>query len=63
MLAPAVVRLLETGEMQARSRELGAHLQERLAGLLGRGVTEVRGVGLWAGVGAAAAAIVSSLPP
>jgi ornithine--oxo-acid transaminase len=46
----AVVRLLETGEMQARSRELGAHLHDRLAGLLGRGVTEVRGIGLWAGV-------------
>lgn len=46
----AVVRLLETGEMQARSRELGAHLHERLNGLIGHGVTAVRGVGLWAGV-------------
>ncbi len=46
----AVVRLLETGEMQRRSRELGAHLHQRLAGLIGRGVTEVRGIGLWAGV-------------
>ncbi|MCC6497834.1 MAG: ornithine--oxo-acid transaminase [Propionibacteriaceae bacterium] len=46
----AVVRLLETGEMQRRSRELGAHLHRRLAGLIGRGVTEVRGIGLWAGV-------------
>ena len=46
----AVVRLLETGEMQTRSRELGAHLHDRLAALLGRGVTEVRGIGLWAGV-------------
>jgi ornithine--oxo-acid transaminase len=46
----AVVRLLETGEMQARSRELGAYLHDRLAGLVGRGVTEVRGIGLWAGV-------------
>lgn len=46
----AVVRLLETGEMQARSRELGAHLHGRLADLLGRGVTQVRGIGLWAGV-------------
>jgi ornithine--oxo-acid transaminase len=45
-----VVRLLETGEMQARSRELGAHLHDRLAALLGHGVTEVRGIGLWAGV-------------
>jgi ornithine--oxo-acid transaminase len=46
----AVVRLLESGEMQERSRELGAHLHDRLAGLVGRGVTEVRGIGLWAGV-------------
>jgi ornithine--oxo-acid transaminase len=46
----AVVRLLETGEMQRRSRELGAHLHDRLIGLLGHGVTEVRGIGLWAGV-------------
>ena len=46
----AVVQLLETGEMQRRSRELGAHLHDRLAELLGRGVTEVRGIGLWAGV-------------
>jgi len=46
----AVVRLLETGEMQRRSRELGAHLHDRLTALLGHGVTEVRGIGLWAGV-------------
>jgi ornithine--oxo-acid transaminase len=46
----AVVRLLETGEMQRRSRELGAHLHDRLTELLGHGVTEVRGIGLWAGV-------------
>lgn len=46
----AVVRLLETGEMQARSRELGAHLHQRLNALIGHGVTAVRGVGLWAGV-------------
>jgi ornithine--oxo-acid transaminase len=46
----AVVRLLETGEMQRRSRELGVHLHDRLAGLIGHGVTEVRGIGLWAGV-------------
>ena len=30
--------LLETGEMQARSRTLGAHLHERLVELVGRGV-------------------------
>jgi ornithine--oxo-acid transaminase len=46
----AVVQLLETGEMQRRSRELGAYLHDRLADLIGRGVTEVRGIGLWAGV-------------
>ncbi|NWF30222.1 ornithine--oxo-acid transaminase [Streptomyces sp. PKU-EA00015] len=44
----AAVRLLATGEFQARSRELGAHLHSRLADL--DGVTEVRGRGLWAGV-------------
>jgi ornithine--oxo-acid transaminase len=46
----AVVELLETGEPQARSRELGAHLHERLGRLVGHGVTAVRGVGLWAGL-------------
>ncbi len=46
----AVVKLLETGEPQARSRELGEHLHARLAELIGRGVTAVHGVGLWAGV-------------
>ncbi len=46
----AAVRLLETGELQRRSSELGAHLHRRLHGLLGDGVTAVRGMGLWAGV-------------
>ncbi|MFR9729313.1 ornithine--oxo-acid transaminase [Saccharopolyspora sp. MS10] len=46
----AVVRLLATGEFQRRSRELGAHLHARLGELVGRGVSEVRGRGLWAGV-------------
>jgi ornithine--oxo-acid transaminase len=46
----AVIRLLRTGEYQARSKELGAHLHGRLAELVGRGVAEVRGRGLWAGV-------------
>ncbi|ATY10983.1 ornithine--oxo-acid transaminase [Amycolatopsis sp. AA4] len=46
----AVVRLLQTGEYQKRSTELGAHLHERLAKLVGDGVSEVRGRGLWAGV-------------
>ncbi|MFC6094590.1 ornithine--oxo-acid transaminase [Saccharothrix lopnurensis] len=46
----AVVRLLSTGEFQRRSRELGAHLHARLGELVGHGVAEVRGRGLWAGV-------------
>ncbi|WP_020658062.1 ornithine--oxo-acid transaminase [Amycolatopsis benzoatilytica] len=46
----AVVRMLQTGEYQRRSAELGAHLHERLAKLVGNGVAEVRGRGLWAGV-------------
>jgi ornithine--oxo-acid transaminase len=46
----AVVELLETGEYQARARELGPHLQSRLKSLVGRGVAAVRGAGLWAGV-------------
>jgi ornithine--oxo-acid transaminase len=46
----AVIRLLETGEFQERSRDLGAHLHARLGDLVGFGVAEVRGRGLWAGV-------------
>jgi len=46
----AVVGLLETGEFQQRARDLGAHLHERLRGLIGHGVLEVRGAGLWAGI-------------
>jgi ornithine--oxo-acid transaminase len=46
----AVIGLLEDGELLARARDLGAHLHARLAGLRGRGVHAVRGVGLWAGV-------------
>ena len=46
----AVVRLLETGEYQARARELGARLAVRLQDLVGSGVTAVRTRGLWAGV-------------
>lgn len=47
-IGSTVVEILETGEYQARSAELGAHLRDRLAGV--RGVTAVRGKGLWAGV-------------
>ncbi|HWO63991.1 MAG TPA: ornithine--oxo-acid transaminase [Umezawaea sp.] len=46
----AVVKLLATGEYQERSRVLGAHLHARLGELVGHGVSEVRGRGLWAGV-------------
>ncbi len=46
----AVVRLLATGEFQRRSRDLGEHLHARLGELVGHGVSEVRGRGLWAGV-------------
>ncbi|HEY6422528.1 MAG TPA: ornithine--oxo-acid transaminase [Pseudonocardiaceae bacterium] len=46
----AVVELLATGEFQARSRELGAHLHARLGTLVGHGVAQVTGRGLWAGV-------------
>lgn len=45
-----VVAILERGEFQTRSTELGAHLHARLTALLGRGVVAVRGKGLWAGV-------------
>src|SRR5690349_1489924 len=46
----AVVKLLKTGEFQRRSAELGAHLHARLNSLIGHGLSEVRGRGLWAGI-------------
>ena len=46
----AVVGLLGEGSFQRRSAELGLVLHDRLNGLIGRGVTAVRGLGLWAGV-------------
>jgi ornithine--oxo-acid transaminase len=46
----AVVDLLRTGEYQERARDTGAVLHKRLGELVGRGVTEVRGRGLWAGI-------------
>ncbi|MEU7783728.1 ornithine--oxo-acid transaminase [Amycolatopsis sp. NPDC049159] len=46
----AVIRLLSTGEFQQRSTELGAHLHARLTELIGHGLSEVRGRGLWAGI-------------
>lgn len=46
----AVLRLLVTGEYRKRSTELDSHLHRRLDGLVGHGVVEVRGRGLWAGI-------------
>jgi ornithine--oxo-acid transaminase len=46
----AVIRLLETGEFQARSRDLGARLAAGLRGLPTDAIAEVRAVGLWAGI-------------
>ncbi|MEQ0557661.1 ornithine--oxo-acid transaminase [Amycolatopsis sp. NEAU-NG30] len=46
----AVIKLLSTGEFQQRSAELGAHLHDRLTALIGNGLSEVRGRGLWAGI-------------
>ena len=46
----AVIKLLKTGEFQQRSAELGAHLHDRLTALIGNGLSEVRGRGLWAGI-------------
>jgi ornithine--oxo-acid transaminase len=46
----AVIGLLRTGEYQDRAKRLGARLHERLDGLVGYGLTGVRGRGLWAGV-------------
>ena len=45
-----VVEMLESGEVQERSRALGAHLAAGLDKLVGHGVTDVRVAGLWAGV-------------
>jgi ornithine--oxo-acid transaminase len=49
-IGTTVVSVLERGEFQARSAELGAQLLARLRELVGRGVLAVRGLGLWAGV-------------
>ncbi|GAA5081462.1 ornithine--oxo-acid transaminase [Thermocatellispora tengchongensis] len=46
----AVLDLLSTGEYQARAARLGKLLHDRLRGLVGEGVVEVRGRGLWAGI-------------
>lgn len=46
----AVIRLLSTDEYQRRSATLGTHLHARLGELVGHGLTDVRGRGLWAGM-------------
>ncbi|MEU6712429.1 ornithine--oxo-acid transaminase [Nonomuraea sp. NPDC046802] len=46
----AVIEMLSTGEFQARAGKLGEVLHTRLRELVGKGVVEVRGRGLWAGV-------------
>jgi ornithine--oxo-acid transaminase len=46
----AVIRLLETGEYQARATRLGTQLRDRLDRMVGHGVIAVRSRGLWAGV-------------
>lgn len=49
-IGTTVVGILQRGEFQARSTELGQHLHARLRALIGHGVIAVRGMGLWAGV-------------
>jgi ornithine--oxo-acid transaminase len=46
----AVIGLLETGEYQARARELGQRLHDGLHALPGELVDDVRTIGLWAGI-------------
>jgi ornithine--oxo-acid transaminase len=46
----AVVGMLATGEYQERARVLGEQLRAGLDSLVGHGVTEVRSLGLWAGI-------------
>jgi ornithine--oxo-acid transaminase len=49
-IGTTVVRMLQRGEFQSRSAELGKRLHTRLRALIGQGVVAVRGMGLWAGV-------------
>jgi ornithine--oxo-acid transaminase len=46
----AVIRLLNSGEPQARARVLGARLKDGVDALIGHGVVATRGAGLWLGV-------------
>lgn len=45
-----VVELLADGQFQRRAEELGGQLHRRLTDLIGNGITDVRGRGLWAGI-------------
>jgi len=50
-LGMAVCDLLETGEYQARARELGEHFQSRLDAMVREGLLlDKRGAGMWAGI-------------
>ena len=49
-IGTTVVAMLQRGEYQSRSAELGELLHARLRDLIGHGVLAVRGMGLWAGV-------------
>jgi ornithine--oxo-acid transaminase len=49
-IGTTVVAMLQRGEYQSRSAELGELLHGRLRALIGHGVLAVRGRGLWAGV-------------
>lgn len=49
-IGSTVVTMLQRGEYQSRSAELGDLLHRRLRALIGHGVLAVRGMGLWAGV-------------
>jgi ornithine aminotransferase len=49
-IGATVVGMLQRGEYQSRSAELGEVLHSRLRALIGHGVLAVRGMGLWAGV-------------
>lgn len=49
-VAQAVVTLLESGEYQRRAVEVGEVLHAELQSLVGKGLVDVRGLGLWAGV-------------
>ena len=49
-IGTTVVSMLQRGEFQSRSAELGEHMHARLRALIGSGVLAVRGMGLWAGV-------------